>query len=142
MNIAELEKLRVPELLSPIPETPIYWKEESYKDVFFLEKKQNSNIPSQFAPMPTVSAFEEVENLTSEGKKILFLEDDLHISDSDEETSESKELEQLQVFQERLDKIFARMEHLLNKESKQYKADVIKKQKLSNYLYVPIMFVK
>ena len=131
MNIAELEKLRVPELLSPIPETPIYWKEEeeSYKDVFFLEKKQNSNIPSQFSPMPTVSAFEEVENLTSEGKKIVFLEDDLRISDSDEETSESKELEQLQVFQERLDKIFARMEHLVNKESKQYKADVIKKTK-------------
>ena len=131
MNIAELEKLRVPELLSPIPETPIYWKEEeeSYNDVFFLEKKQNSNIPSQFSPMPTVSAFEEVENLTSEGKKIVFLEDDLRISDSDEETSKSKELEQLQVFQERLDKILARMEYLVNKESKQYKADVIKKTK-------------
>ena len=79
--------------------------------------------------MPTVSAFEEVENLTSEGKKIVFLEDDLRISDSDKETSESKELEQLQVFQERLDKIFARMEHLVNKESKRYKADVIKKRK-------------
>ena len=81
-----------------------------------LEMVEKSTVPSTTKLKPALPAYKKDEALSPQSQDSLSLEEDLYLSDSDNEMDDSKKEErEMQRNKAEIDRIFIRMEKLVNK---------------------------